>query len=138
MARFDVSGLDEVTRWMEQMDEMTGEMADEMLLVGAEKAREAWQEAATLHNHRVTDDMFESIGYAREPKTVEGIRTIDIYPQGKDRKGVRNAEKAAILHYGCRSNPGSRWIDDADDRSEETVVPAMVRVFEEYMRNWGA
>lgn len=138
MARFDVSGIDEAIRWMEQMGEETGDMADAMLLAGAEKVREAWQNSATLHNHRLTNDMFESIGYARKPKSVEGVKTIDIYPRGKDRKGVRNEEKAFILHYGARSNPGSLWVDDADEQSGQTVVPAMLRVFEEWLRKWGA
>lgn len=137
MARFDVSGLDEAIRWMEQMGEETGELADRMLLAGAEKVREAWREAVTLHKHKVTNEMFESIGYARKPKTIDGVKTIDIYPQGKDSKGVRNAEKAFILHYGARSNPGSRWIDDADARSEETVVPEMLKIFDQQMRAWG-
>lgn len=138
MARFDTSGLDEVVRYLEQMEATTGELADSMLLAGAAAVREAWMEAATLHKHRLTDDMYTSIGYARTPKTIVGLRQIDIYPQGKDRKGVRNAEKAFILHYGGRSNPGSRWIDTADSISGRTAVPAMINVYDEYMRNIGA
>ena len=138
MARFDTSGLDDVVRYLERMDMTTGELADRMLLAGAAEVREAWQEAATLHKHRLTDQMYHSINYARTPKTVEGVRMIDIYPQGKDDKGVRNAEKAFITHYGTSTRPGSRWIDDADEISGRTVVPAMLRVYEDYMRDIGA
>lgn len=138
MAKLNVSGLEETIKWMEQMDELTGEMADEMLMAGAEKVREAWQTAATLHNHRVTDDMYNSIGYGRKPQNIDHVKTIEIYPRGKDRKGVRNMEKAAILNHGARSNPGSRWVEEAEEESEETATPAMLSVFEEWMRKWGA
>lgn len=137
MARFDTSGLDEAVKWMDHMGELTGEMADAMLIAGAKAVREAWRESAERHRHRNTGDLIASIGYARKPKTVENVRTIDIYPQGKDRKGVRNAEKAFILHYGRQLNDGSRtgslWVDDADRTSERTVTPAMLEVFDEYM-----
>lgn len=137
MARFDVSGLDEAVKWMERMGELTGDMADAMLKAGAEEVREAWREAAERHRHRDTGAMIESIGYARKPKTVDGVRTLDIYPRGKDHKGVRNAEKAFILHYGRNLNNGKRnasyWVDDADRTSDRTVVPAMLEVFDKYL-----
>lgn len=138
MARFATSGLDDAVRYLERMEMTTGELADSMLLAGAAAVREAWQEAAEIHKHKVTGQLIASIGYPRKPTTVEGIRMIDIYPQGKDHKGVRHAEKAFILHYGGRSNPGSRWIDTADEISGRTAVPAMLKVFDNYMRNTGA
>lgn len=137
MARFDVSGLDEAVKWMERMGELTGDMADAMLKAGAKEVREAWRESAERHRHRDTGAMIESIGYARSPKTVDGVRTLDIYPRGKDHKGVRNAEKAFILHYGRNLNNGKRnasyWVDDADRTSDRTVVPAMLEVFDKYL-----
>lgn len=139
MARFDTSGLDEAVRYLERLGESTGQLADEMLLAGAREAQLAWVEAAERHRHRKTGDMIESIGYGRKPKTVDGVRTIDIYPRGKDRKGVKNAEKAFILHYGKTLNRGgnnaSHWVDDADRTSDRTVVPAMLEVFDEHLLN---
>ena len=133
MARFDVSGLDETIEDMKRMGQMSGEVADSMLRAGAEEVRIAWRQSAEEHRHRDTGDLIAAIGYARKPKEVGSIRSIDIYPQGKDRKGIRNAEKAFILHYGTRRIKGSRWVDDADRKSEETVVPAMIRVWEKFI-----
>lgn len=133
MARFDTSGIDDIIDQMRRMGEMTGEMADEMLLAGAEEVKEAWRQSAIQHDLKETGDMIESIDYAREPIRVGDVKAIDIYPRGKDRKGVRNAEKAFRLHYGWSKFIGTRWVDDADRWSEETAPAAMREVFEKYM-----
>lgn len=135
MARFDVSGLDETIEEMKRLGQMTGQTADAMLMAGAEEVRKAWRQSAEEHRHRDTGDMIASIGFARKPKEIGSIRTIDIYPQGKDKRNIRNAEKAFILHYGTTKIRGSRWVDDADKISEQTVVPAMIRVWEQFLQN---
>lgn len=135
MARFDVSGLDETIAVMKRLGQMEGKAADAMLMAGAEEVRKAWRRSAEEHRHRDTGDMIASIGFPRTPKDVGSIRSIDIYPQGKDKRGIRNAEKAFILHYGTKKIKGSRWVDDADRYSEETVVPAMIRVWDNYMKD---
>ena len=135
MARFDVSGLDETIEDMKRLGQMTGQTADAMLMAGADEVRKAWRQSAEEHRHRDTGDMIASIGFARKPKEIGSIRTIDIYPQGKDKRNIRNAEKAFILHYGTTKIRGSRWIDDADKISEQTVVPAMIRVWEQFLQN---
>lgn len=135
MARFDVSGIDETIEEMKRLGQMTGRTADAMLMAGAEEVRKAWRQSAEEHRHRDTGDMIASIGFARKPKDVGSIRTIDIYPQGKDKRNIRNAEKAFILHYGTTKIRGSRWVDDADKISEQTVVPAMIRVWEQFLQN---
>lgn len=135
MARFDVSGLDETIEEMKRLGQMTGQTADAMLMAGAEEVRKAWKRSAEEHRHRDTGDMIASIGFPRTTKDVGSIRTIDIYPQGKDKRNIRNAEKAFILHYGTTKIRGSRWVDDADKISEQTVVPAMIRVWEQFLQN---
>ena len=135
MARFDVSGLDETIEEMKRLGQMTGRTADAMLVAGAEEVRKAWRQSAEEHRHRDTGDMIASIGFARKPKEIGSIRTIDIYPKGKDKRNIRNAEKAFILHYGTTKIRGSRWVDDADKISDQTVVPAMIRVWEQFLQN---
>ena len=134
MARFDTSGLDAVLEEMKREGEIAGPAADAMLLAGAEQVKLAWQRSAEEHGHRDTGAMIASIGYDRQPKTAGDVRSIDIYTQGKDKKGVRNAEKAFVLHYGTSKMPGSGWVDDADRYSEETAIPAMIEVWENYKK----
>lgn len=135
MARFDISGLDETIEEMKRLGQMTGQTADAMLMAGADEVRKAWRQSAEEHRHRDTGDMIASIGFARKPKEIGSIRSIDIYPQGKDKRNIRNAEKAFILHYGTTKIRGSRWVDDADKISDQTVVPAMIRVWEQFLQN---
>ena len=133
MARFDMSGLDEVIRDMQRMGLQSGELATAMLQTGAEEVKKAWKRSAEEHELRDTGDMIDSIGFAREPQNIGGMLSIDIYPQGKDRKGVRNAEKAFVQHYGTSRIKATRWVDDADRYSEQTVAPAMQAVFDAYV-----
>lgn len=81
--------------------------------------------------------MIESIGFPKKPKLVGDVRMIDIYPQGKDRKGVRNAEKAFILHYGTSKIAATHWVTDADRICDTTVVPAMQREFDKILEERG-
>jgi len=134
MARFETSGIDKVINDVIRLGEAGKEVGDKMLLAGAEEVKTAWKVTAETHGFKKTGDMIESVGFPRKPRNAGDIRTIDIYPQGKDRKGVRNAEKAFILHYGSSSIPTSRWVDEADAESEPRVQDAMEKVYDEFLR----
>lgn len=131
MARVDTSGLDDVLAEMAKKEQLVGPVADRMLLAGAERVKDGWQRSAREHGHIRTGDMAESVGYARKPKQAGDSRYIEIYPQGKDRQGVSNAQKAFMLHYGTSRIKGDRWVDDANKYGEEVAVPAMIQVWEE-------
>lgn len=135
MARFDMSGIDDMVREMRRLGEESGKAAEAVLMAGAEGVKKAWRMAAEEHNLRDTGDMIESIGFAREPKKIGDALSVDIYPQGVDRKGVRNAEKAFILHYGTtnQNRPATHWVDDADRYSEDIAIPAMLDAWAQYL-----
>lgn len=133
MARFDTTGLNEVLREMERMNMMTGDVAKAMIKAGAEEAKVAWVTVAAGHGYRRSGDMMDSIGYPKEPKNLGNALSLDIYPQGKDHKGVRNAEKAFILHYGTSKLKGSRWVDEVGELTELTAVDQMANVFYEFI-----
>lgn len=137
MARFDTSGIDDIIEEMKRMGELVGETADRMLMAGAEEVKKAWKQSAEMHGLRDTGAMIDSIGYPRQPKTVAGIKEIDIYPQGKDRKGVRNAEKGFLLNYGTSRIPATHWVDDADEMSSEPVQKVMEQEFEKLLEGKG-
>lgn len=137
MARFDTSGLDELLADMKRHGELIGETADKMLMAGAEEVKNAWESAIEMEGLVDTGDMLKSIGYARKPKTAGDIRVIDIYPQGKDRKGIRNAEKAFVNHYGSSSIDATHFVDIADEMSGDWVMQAYERIWDEYMKGKG-
>jgi hypothetical protein len=134
MASIKYEGLDEVMASMKSHGELVGKVADKMLMAGAEEVKKAWAASARKHDHKDTGDMIKSIDYSRSPKTAKDIRTIDIYPQGKDRKGIRNAEKAFILHYGTSSIKGSHWVDDAEAMAEEDVIRVYEQIWDEHLK----
>ncbi|NLW24754.1 MAG: hypothetical protein GXY91_05875, partial [Clostridia bacterium] len=65
------------------------------------------------------------------------LKEVDIYPQGKDRKGVRNAEKAFVLHYGTSKLPASHWVDDADEMAGPMVEERLTKMFDEWLEKHG-
>ena len=149
MAKFDVSGMDELLADMKRQGELAGETADKMLMAAAEEVKEAWRDEATRRDFHDIGDMIESIGYSRKPKTAGDVRTIDIYPQGKDKKGVRNAEKAFVLHYGRKGSgnkprrgkkfsgpgiPATHWVDSAEDNAGPRALAAMERIWDEHLK----
>lgn len=133
MARFDVTGLDDVIKSVARLGEEGKAVGDEMLLEAAEEVKQAWKQSATMHQLKDTGDMIASINYPRTPKTAGDVRSIDIYPQGKNRKGVRTAEVAFIQHYGSSKIPATHWVDDADEAAGPRVKEAMERVFNNFI-----
>ena len=134
MARFDMSGLDPIIDEMREMGEESGAVAQEMIPAMAEAVKQAWKRSAEEHGHRDTGEMINAIGYPRGPQTIGDVLTIDIYPQGKDHKGVRNAEKAFVLHYGTSKLKASYWVDTADAYSEQTAIPAAEQIWDKFIR----
>lgn len=131
MARFSVTGLDDVYNQMRAMGQESGAVARAMVEAGAAEVQEAWKQAAQEHGLIDTGEMIESIA----PGKISNGALIycDIYPQGKDSKGVRNAEKAFYLHYGTSSISPTRWVDDADTYSEERTIPVMEAIWEQFI-----
>ena len=143
MARFDTSGLQDVLDEMTRLGESSCPVAEKMIMAGAEKVKQAWKRSAEEHEYfkgggkYATGDMINSIGYPRKPTRIGAALEMDIYPQGKNRRGRRNAEVAFVLHYGTSKMRGSRWVDDADRYSGETVVPAMQEIWDDYIKKKG-
>lgn len=133
MARFDTSGIDGILQEMDKAGALVGPVADEMLIAGAETVAQEWRSAAREAGLVDTGDMLDSIGYARAPKTAGDVRSIDIYPRGKDRRGIRNAEKAFVNHYGTSRLKATRFIDKADERSGPRVQAAFEDIWNRHM-----
>jgi HK97 gp10 family phage protein len=137
MARFDTTGINDLINDVLLLGDAGKEVGDKMLMAAAEEVKQAWKESAHRNDIKDTGDMINSIGFSRKPKDAQGVRTVDIYPQGKDRKGVRNAEKAFILHYGSSKLKSTHWVDEADNAAAPKVQEAMEKVFDEFLKGKG-
>ena len=134
MARFRTEGLDDIIDDMTAMGQSTGELADEMLFAGAEEIKKAWKAAIRKHKHIDTGAMLDSVDYSRKVKQIGDIKSVDIFPQGKDKKGTKNAQKAAILHYGTSKRPGTHFVDDADDIAAPMVENRLRNIFDNWLK----
>lgn len=132
MARFRVEGLEAVIRDMAQMQQHVGPVADEMLKAGAEVVRWEWQKSIKEAGHIATGSMFGSV---RPTKIKEkaGVKYLDVYPQGKDETGTRNAEKAFIANFGRERQKASRFADRAEKRAEQPARTAMAAVWDAFI-----
>lgn len=131
MARFYIEGLDDVIEQMKEMHQLTGEVADAMLMTGAEKSRQMWVAVAEGYPLRDSGDMIKSIKYAKNPKTVGDLRVIEVYPRGKDRKGKSNATKAFMVNY--TEGEGFEWVAIVHEQENDFIASAMANVWFKFL-----
>ena len=74
--------------------------------------------------------MLESVGTTKGTGTMNSLIR-EIYPQGKDHSGTRNAEKAYIINYGTSKKSGDHFVDKINKKAETDVYQAMAAVFDE-------
>lgn len=124
-----MDGLDDLIRKLGPMGDDSEKVSKAMLTAAAEKTKTAWQKAIESHGLVDTGDMLESVGYRAPGRSM----SVEIYPQGTDRKGVRNATKAFVLHFGTSSIESTRFVDDAYKDAEANGIPAMEEVLGEFL-----
>ena len=151
MARFQSVNVDEMAMELMRLDKLTGPMAREAVNEGAKIIADTWKRVIREVGHEQTGDMLESV-QADEAELHGGAIVSEIYPRGKDRKGVRNAEKAFLLHNGWKSgkpargkkgtkskgrkgsHKGDHFVDTVERECAEVVDYAMESVVDRYTK----
>lgn len=133
MAKFEINGVDRIIDELGRMDALTGPMAEEMVDAGARVLVDTWKDVIRSRGHVDTGDMLRSVK-AKKPAGSSEVVAREVYPLGKDAKGVRNAEKAFILHYGWKSRQGDHFVDQVEADANEPAVSAMEAVMDKYMK----
>lgn len=133
MARLDTSGLDDLIAEMERMGQSSGDVAEAMVNAAAVVIRDVWKETAEKYDLHDTGDMIRSIGFPTPPQKIGAAIFRDVYPQGKDSKGVRNAEKAFLLHYGTSRIKAKYWVDEAEAISGPRVQKRLEEIWGEFL-----
>lgn len=137
MARFETSGLDNMISEMQRLGQDMGEVAKRMVDAAVEEIKDAWKDSAEKHGHRDTGAMIDSVGYPNPVYKVGDALARDVYPQGKDGRGTRNAEKAFILNYGTSKIKPSHWVDEADENAEPLVEEKLLNIWDEHLNAAG-
>ena len=127
MAKFNVVGLDDVQEAMLRQDAIVEEAVPEMLKAGGAVMQKAQQEEikTRFNSRRSTGALLASIKVSAV-KEIDGGKRVEIYPNGKDKHGVRNAEKGFVLNM-----PARPWFTAANEKAADDVVSEMRRVWEE-------
>jgi len=159
MARMTMSGLDKAIDEMERMSSDFKPLAEGILKNGAEIIVDEWRKEATRRTLKISGFMIGSIHFKKRIKTSGSAIYTDIVPMGKDEKGVRNAEKAFILHYGTspkrkpaakrrgkyvrpKKYPGAgipalHWVDDAESNAEPKVEKQVLDTYDKWLKMHG-
>ena len=135
MATMKVSGFElQETR----LGKMGRPMIRKIVEAGANAAEKRMIEDTKARKHIRNSDMLDSIG-ENEYREYLGGGSVDVYPQGDDRNGVRNATKAYVINYGKGQRPyarrpkkhprknltGDKFITGNEKKTEAAVVEAM-------------
>lgn len=131
MARFNVVGLDDLQEQMLQRAKIAEEAVPEMLKAGGAVMQEAQRaEIRTMfRSRRSTGDLAVSIVVSKIKERDNG-KMVEVYPDGKDRHGVRNATKGFVLQYGRKNMPARPWFTAANTKAADAVNDEMRRVWE--------
>lgn len=135
MATVRVNGFEMIES---QLNRMGRPMIRQIVEAGAQAAEKRMEENTKAKRHVRNSDMLESIG-ENEYREFLGGGSVDVYPLGDDRKGVRNATKAYVINYGKGRRPytrrpkrnprrnltGDKFITGDEAKTEQAVVEAM-------------
>lgn len=129
MAKFNVVGFDEIEKMIVSKSSKATKVASSMLSAGAEVLIEAQKQSIEDYDLVDKGEMKESIK-ATSPRNKRGSIAVDIYPQGRDSKGVRNATKAFVAEYGKSGQQSKPWQSVANERCYGEVHKAMRKAWE--------
>lgn len=132
MGRITTTGSQQVIDELRKRALEAAPIAEALVNVGAIQYRDAWREVAENHGFRKTGAMIASITTLPKAEIYGGSYSQVISPRGKDGKGVRNGEKAFILHYGTSSIRPSYWVEEADALAEPRAIAAQDAVWNNY------
>lgn len=133
MANFHVQGLDVIVKGLEELGETSGEMAEDMLRAGAVVLIGTWNQVIIARGHVKTGAMLKNVKAGKIKRNKDGDLEVQVYPQGTDKNGTRNVEKAFLLHYGWKSNAATKgpWVGDHFvNEIEETGTPKAIEAME--------
>lgn len=139
MAKFNVVGLEDLLEDLNKEPIRVEQLAPEMLAAGAKVIGDAQKEEARAmiasgkirflgNDSRSTGDFVESIKPTRVRR--QGKKAfVDVYPQGTDQKGIRNAEKGFIAEYGTKKMPAYPWMSVANEKAHDEAVAKMQEIW---------
>jgi len=128
MASFEVNGIDALTADLTALAEIPDDVLDAMLEAEATVIEDAQRRTAFSMGVHRTGMMISSISRTKI-KTNKHGRFLLVYPQGKNKQGIRNAEVAFINEYGKTKQPARPFVDTANRQYAAAAGEAAERVY---------
>lgn len=130
MATFNVIGLDEARKQFLHASEVAIKAVPVMLKQGSDVVIAAQKREIQSMKLEDTGAMIKSIK-ASKVKLTPTDSIIIVRPYGKDKKGVRNAQKGFVAEYGKTNQVARPWMSVANAKCEQEVVNKMGKVWED-------
>ncbi len=136
MGKLTISGIDELMNDFAALAALPDSVTDGILEAEADVIVSAQRQetAKTWRGPYATGTTARSIKKGK-PKRAKGGKHIIVSPQGKNKRGTRNAEVAFINEYGKRGQPARPAIRAANERAEEQAVEAGEKVYHDYLNS---
>lgn len=133
MAKLYTVGTEAITREILNESKRAANAIPKMLNAGADELikeeKRAIKNMFTSKSSRSTGDLEKSIGKGKIYER-DGKKEIDVYPQGKNRRGQRTAEYGSILQYGRKNMTAKKWYSQARQKGDTKVNEAMMKEWE--------
>lgn len=133
MAKLYTVGTEAITREILNESKRAANAIPKMLNAGADELIKYEQrttgEMFTERSDRSNGDLEKSIGKGKIQER-NGKKEIDVYPQGKNRRGQRTAEYGSILQYGRKNMTAKEWYSQARQKGDIKVNEAMMKEWE--------
>lgn len=132
MARFEVSGIEDIQDRLLKREAAATKAIPIMLKAAGAVLAKAQQEEiqGTFTGDRSTGDLAKSIK-STGVKTKGETKFVEVYPQGNNRRGERNATVGFVLQYGRSNMPARPWFTSSNEKTAPNVQEAMRKVWEE-------
>ena len=133
MARIYTIGTEDIAKAILNESKRAANAIPKMLNAGADELikeeKRAIKNMFTSKSSRSTGDLEKSIGKGKIQER-NGKKEIDVYPQGKNRRGQRTAEYGSILQYGRKNMTAKKWYSQARQKGDTKVNEAMMKEWE--------
>ena len=134
MAKMEVNGFEALMGDFMALASMPDSVANGILEAEADVVVEAQRKtlAGMWKGPYSTGDTARAVKKTKVRKN-SGGKYITVYPQGRNRKGERNAAVAFINEYGKRGQPGRPAIRTANEAAADKAVEAGEKVYNSFL-----
>lgn len=131
MAQFDMNFPDDL--FADLLDTQFEEIAVEALDKASPELNRSVQSSliASASRGYSKGEMQASIKATKPKRTKTDAFIVVSRPTGRDKKGVRNMEKAAYLEYGTSKQAARPWLANATNNAQSTVLDIAQKVYSE-------